>query len=209
MKKRKTRTSGEVTSTHQKWKPSTGPRCQRATIACPASATSPIPTENDAQKPSATRRSPRRRRIAKPPVTITASATKSHHDIGPLRKSSGFARPRPRMRKQRTSPTFDGLKTCSPRQQGAPFESQFHGAAPADEVLREQRDRRGADEDPRAAETPPVAVLCARHAKHEGDAVPGQHRARRPHEHALRPKYDRELEQRARPDREQNLRDRH
>jgi hypothetical protein len=33
MKKRKTSTSGDVTSTAQKWKPVTGPRCQRAVIA--------------------------------------------------------------------------------------------------------------------------------------------------------------------------------
>ena len=50
----------------------------------------------------------------KPPVTMIASASPIHHDIGPHQKSSGSARPRPRMRKQTTSPMFDGLKTCSP-----------------------------------------------------------------------------------------------
>src|SRR4029077_20685317 len=100
MKKKKTSTSGEVTSTDQKWKPVIGPRCQRAVIACPAAAITArpaanemqkargtdaektgSPAANEIQKPSATRSSPSRSRIAKAPTTITASASTSQSDI--------------------------------------------------------------------------------------------------------------------------------
>ena len=49
-----------------------------------------------------------------PPPTITTSATTIHASIGPHQKSSGSARSGPRIRKQRTSPKFDGLKMCRP-----------------------------------------------------------------------------------------------
>ena len=131
MKKRKTSTSGEVTSTDQKWKPVIGPRCQRALIACPAAATTARPAANEIQKPSATRKSPSRSRIAKAPTMMMASASTSQSDIGPHQKSSGAARVRPSARKQITSPMFDGLKMCDPRQASTYLESSATAAVPA------------------------------------------------------------------------------
>ena len=130
MKKRNTSTSGEVISTDQRWKPEIGPRCQRAVIECPASARMPMPTANDAQKPSATRSRCSRRRMAKPPLTMTTSASTSHADIGPHQKSSGAARFRPSARKQMTRPMFDGLKMCSPFQRSTCFERSEIAAVP-------------------------------------------------------------------------------
>ena len=92
MKKRNTSTSGEVTSTHHSWKPEIGPRCQRAVIVWPARASTPIAAANVTQKPSATRSSFSRRRMANPPATMIASASASQTDIGPHQKSSGAAR---------------------------------------------------------------------------------------------------------------------
>ncbi len=159
-------------STHQRWKPVIGPRCQRAVIACPASASTPMPTANDDPERRARRAAgAAAARIAKPPVTMTTSARTSHHDIGPHQKSSGAARFRPRTRKQMTRPMFDGLKMCSPRHLITYFESSETAAVPTK------------IHQPRSA--PPVAVRRAGDAQDEGDAVAGQHRARRPHEHAL------------------------
>ena len=81
-------------------------------------------------------------------------------------------------------------------------------AAPGDHVLREQRERGRADEDPPAAQAPPVAVLRARHAQDEGDAVAGEQGARRPHPDVLLAGGDRDLEHRAGDEREQDLGDR-
>ena len=130
MKKRKTSTSGEVMRIHQRWKPEIGPRCQRAVIVCPASARIPITIANVIQKPIATRSSFSRERIRNPPATMIASAIASQADIGPHQKSSGAARVRPRMRKQRTRPMFDGLKMCSPRHLITYFESSETAAVP-------------------------------------------------------------------------------
>jgi hypothetical protein len=116
MKKRKIRISGEVTSSHQKLQPEIGPRCQRAVMECPLNASTPIPSANVSQKPPAIRTRRSRDRIARPPTTISAIASASHRDIGPHQKSSGSARPFPRIRKQRTSPKLDGLKMWRPRQ---------------------------------------------------------------------------------------------
>jgi hypothetical protein len=123
MKKKKTSTSGDVIRIHQRFHPAIGPRCQRAVIWCPASASTPIPSANDAQNPSATRSRCSRRRIVNPPVTMIASASAIHHDIGPHQKSSGSARPRPRIRKHATRPMFEGLNTCSPFHLTTCFES--------------------------------------------------------------------------------------
>ena len=123
MKKKKTSTSGEVTRTHQNEKPWIGPRCQRAVIACPPSATRPMPTANAAQNESATRKSDNRRRIAKPALTMITSARAIHHDIGPHQKSSGSTRERPSARNTTTSPMLDGLKMCRPFHAITYFES--------------------------------------------------------------------------------------
>ena len=72
-----------------------------------------------------------RRRIASPPVTMIASASAIHGDIGPHQNSSGKARPLPRIRKQRTSPKFDGLKMCLPRNLITYFDSSETAAVPA------------------------------------------------------------------------------
>src|SRR5437899_3250781 len=123
MKKRKTSTSGEVRSAHQKYAPVIGPRCQRAYIACPVAASTAIPAANDSQNPTAIRSSLSRERISRPPVTITANEKSSHSETGPHQKSSGSARLRPSTRKQRTRPKFDGLKMCPPRKVITYFES--------------------------------------------------------------------------------------
>ena len=52
MKKRKTRISGEETSSHQNSAPSIGPTCQAAVIVCPLAASTPIPAANASQKPT-------------------------------------------------------------------------------------------------------------------------------------------------------------
>ena len=62
---------------------------------------------------------------------MIAVASPSHQDIGPHQKSSGSARLRPRMRKQRTRPKFDGLKTWPPRHTITYFESSDTAAVPA------------------------------------------------------------------------------
>src|SRR4051812_20229767 len=131
MKKRKTMTSGEVTSTHQKWLPVIGPRCQRAIISCPDAASTPIPTAKDAQKTRAMRSRCRRERITNPPVRMIARASAIHHDMGPHQKSSGSARVRPRARKQTTRPKLDGLNTWLPRHLITYFESSETAAVPA------------------------------------------------------------------------------
>ena len=130
MKKRNTSTSGEVTSTHHRWKPEIGPRCHRAVIVCPASASNPIAAANEAQNPTATRSSFSRPRMAKPPATMIASANASQTEVGPHQKSSGAARLRPSARKQTTRPMFDGLKMCSPRHRMTCFESSEIAAVP-------------------------------------------------------------------------------
>jgi hypothetical protein len=130
MKKRNTSTSGEVTSTHHSWNPEIGPRCQRAVIVCPASARIPITIAKVIQKPIATRSSFSRERMRKPPATMIASASASQADIGPHQKSSGAARVRPSRRKQRTRPTLEGLKMCSPRQRITCFESSDTAEVP-------------------------------------------------------------------------------
>ena len=68
--------------------------------------------------------------MAKPPVTMTASASASQTEVGPHQKSSGAARLRPSTRKQTTRPMFDGLKMCSPRQRMTYFESSEIAAVP-------------------------------------------------------------------------------
>src|SRR5579862_2026790 len=68
--------------------------------------------------------------MANPAVTMMTSAATSQPDIGPHQKSSGAARPRPRMRKQRTRPMLDGLKMCSPRQRITCFERSETAAVP-------------------------------------------------------------------------------
>src|SRR5437763_11512404 len=92
-----------------------GPRCQRAVTSCPAAASTASAPAKATQNESATRSSFRRDRIEKPPVTITASASTSHHDVGPHQKSSGSACDELSSRKHRTSPMFDGLKMWLPR----------------------------------------------------------------------------------------------
>ncbi len=68
--------------------------------------------------------------MAKPPVTMTTSASASHAEVGPHQKSSGAARFRPSARKQMTRPMFDGLKMCSPRHLITCFERSETAAVP-------------------------------------------------------------------------------
>ena len=125
---------------------------------------------------------------------MITSARASHGDIGPHQNASGSARVAPSSTKQRTRPKFDGLKKWLP--------------APLDHVLREDRHRGRAGEDPPALHAPPVAVLGAGNAQDEGDAVARQERARRPHDHALAAERDRELDHRAGEERDEDLGDR-
>ncbi len=131
MKNRKTRISGEKTSARQKAASEIGPRCQRAVIAWPLAASTAIPPANAIQKPAASPTRWRRLRIANPPVTMIASASASHTDIGPHQKSSGSAYAEPRIRKQATSPKFDGLKMCRPFHTTMYLESSDTAAVPA------------------------------------------------------------------------------
>ena len=90
---------------------------------------------------------------------------------------------------------FAGLNTCR--------------AAESDHVLREERDKAAvpAKIHP-AVRAPPVPGLRPRHAQDEGDAVPGEERARRPDKHAVAPDDYGDFEERARHDRDQDLSDR-
>ena len=194
MKKRKTRISGEKARTRQKYQSETGPRCQRAVMSCPLAASTAMLATNVTQKVMAMCSSRSRRRIAKPPAMMIASASASQGDIGPHQNSSGSACSGPSSRKQRTSPKFDGLKMWPP--------------AELDQVLREQRDGSRAGEDPPAVHAPPVAVLRPRHAEDEGDAVAGQERACRPEDHVLAPERDPHLEHGAGQQRDEDLGDR-
>ena len=81
-------------------------------------------------------------------------------------------------------------------------------APEADQVLREDRDGRRAREDPPALHAPPVTVLGAGYPQDERDAVPGQERARGPHDHALPAKRDPELDHSGGEQRDEDLRDR-
>ena len=131
MKKRKTRISGDVTSTRHSSQPVIGPRCHAAVISCPAAATTPSPTANVSQKPAAITSRWSRDTIASPPPTIRTSARASQTDTGPHQNGSGSARSGPKATKQRTRPKLDGLKTCRPRNVITYLESSPTAAAPA------------------------------------------------------------------------------
>ena len=194
MKNRKTRISGEKASTRQKYQSETGPTCQRAVIAWPLAASTAMHATNETQKPIAIPKRCRRRRIASPPATMIAIA---EHEP----------------RRHRAPPELERVGELGAEEQEAEDEPEVRGvedvtAPEDDQVLREQRDGRGRREDPPAVRAPPVAVLGARHAEDEGDAVPGQQRARRPEDHVLAPERDPHLEHRAGQQRDQDLRDR-
>ena len=110
MKKRKTRISGENARTRQKYQSETGPRCQRAVMSWPLAASTAMLATKVTQKVTAMCSSRSRRRIAKPPPMMIASASASQDPIGPHQNSSGSASSGPSSRKQRTSPKFEGLK---------------------------------------------------------------------------------------------------
>ena len=194
MKKRKTRTSGDVTSVHQSSKPTIGPTCHAAVMTCPLAASTPIPAAKASQNPTAIPVRCSRPRIAKPPATMIASASTSAGETGPHQKARGSARSGPSRRKQGTRPKFEGLKMWRPRNWIRYFESNAIAEV--------------ASEDPAAFGAPPVAVLGPRHAEDERDAVSGQQRARGPHEHALSPESDPDLEDRRGEHRDEDLGDR-
>ncbi len=110
-------------------------------------------------------------------------------------------------------PQRQRIRTLGAEQQEAEHEAEVRRvedvlSSNPDEVLREQSDRGRRREDPGAVHAPPVAVLGAGHTKDEGDAVAGQEGARGPHEHALGSERDRDLEDRGREERNEDLRDR-
>ena len=86
---------------------------------------------NDTQNATAITIRCRRIRIARPPTTMIASASASHGVIGPHQKSSGSACSGPSSRKQRTSPKFDGLKMCEPRNLMKYLDNSDTAAVPA------------------------------------------------------------------------------
>ena len=131
MKKRKTRISGDETSSHQNSAPSIGPTCHAAVIVCPLAASTPIPAANASQNPTAIPTRCRRRRMRNPPATMSTSAMTSAGESGPHQSASGSARCAPRSRKQRTRPKFDGLKMCRPRTRIRYFESNATAEVPA------------------------------------------------------------------------------
>ncbi len=110
MKKRKTRISGEKARTRQKYQSETGPTCQFAVMSWPLAAITAMLAVKVTQKVTAMCSSRSRRRIAKPPPMMIASARASQNDIGPHQNASGSACSGPSSRKQRTSPKFEGLK---------------------------------------------------------------------------------------------------
>ncbi len=74
---------------------------------------------------------PQPRRITKPPVTMIASASTIHADIGPHQKSSGSARLRSEHEEEQHETDVRGLKTCRPRKRMRYFESRETAAVPA------------------------------------------------------------------------------
>ena len=131
MKKRKTRISGEVTRSHQNSLPSIGPTCQGAVMVWPLAARTAMPAANATQKPTATPTRCSRRRMRKPPTTMSTSANTREGESGPHQSASGSARDAPRSRKQRTRPKFDGLNTCRPRTRIRYFDSSEIADVPA------------------------------------------------------------------------------
>ena len=114
---------------------------------------------------------------------------------------------------QRAPPEGERIRALRTQEQEAEHEPEVRRvedvpSANPDEVLGEQRDRGRSREDPPAVHAPPVTMLGARHAQHEGDAVSGQEGTRRPHEHALAAERDRDLEDPGDRERDQDLRDR-
>jgi hypothetical protein len=115
-------------------------------------------------------------------------------------------------RRQRRPPEVERLGETGREEQEAQDEPDVRGvedvaSADADDVLREQGDRRHSCEDPPPAQAPPVAVLRSGDAQDERDAVAGQQGARRPHDHALPAERDRDLEHRAGAERDEDLGD--
>ena len=96
-----------------------------------------MPAAKVSQKPTAIWVRWSRPRIAKPPVTMIASASTSAGDSGPHQNASGSARSGPSSRKIGTRPKFDGLKMWRPRNVMRYFESSADGG--------------GRGEDPRAS----------------------------------------------------------
>ena len=122
-----------------------------------------------------------RERITSPPATMIASASDEP-------------------RRHRRPPELERLRAARSEQQEEEHETEVRGVedVPAAErgsgTWRAVRRPRPPAKihDPRSA--PPVAVLGARHAQDEGDAVSRQECARGPHDHVLAPEGDPELE---------------
>ena len=116
-------------------------------------------------------------------------------------------------RRHRPPPECERVRALGAEEQEAEDEPEVRGvedvaAAEVDQVLREQRHGRSPGEDPPAVQAPPVAVLRARDAQDECDAVPGEERARGPHEHVLAPQRDPHFEHCAGQQRDEDLGDR-
>ena len=170
MKKRKTRTSGDVTSSHQRSKPAIGPRCHGAVISWPAAASTATPAANVSQNPD------------RDPHELEA-----REDLQPAADDQHERERQPHG--HRPPPERQRVGVLGPEQDEAEDEAEVRRVedvppAERDHVLREERHRGGAGEDPPAVRAPPVPVLGSRHAEDERDAVPRQERARGPHEDA-------------------------
>ena len=116
-------------------------------------------------------------------------------------------------RRHRPPPEVERVRAELSEREEAHDEPEVRGiedvpAVDLDHVLREKRDGRRSGEDPRAVQAPPVAVLRSGHAQDEGDAVAREERARGPHEDLMAKERDSDLEDGARPQGYEDLRDR-
>ena len=154
-----------------------------------------MPAANTTQNPIAIPSRWSRRRMARPPITISAIAI-----------ASAAAKHRP-------PPEVEWLGARTAQEHEAENEADVRrvedvAAVIPDQVLGEQRDRRRPGEDPPPVHAPPVPVHRARDPKDERDTVSGEEQARRPDDRVLLPEGDRGLEHRAHEQRDQDLGDR-
>ena len=176
--------------------PVIGPRCQRAVIACPLAASTPDACRE--REPEADR-DPQQVEPAEDREAAGDDEGEGERQPGatsaPTRSRAGSARVAAEHQEAEHEPEVRRVEDVPARGIGSTyFESSETAAVPG--------------EDPPAVQAPPVAVLGARDAEDERDAVAGQERARRPHDHVLPAEGDRDLEHRAGEERDEDLRDR-
>ena len=137
-------------------------------------------------------RTARRTQIA--PTRITARAAMTGRSSGPHQRYCGKTWTGPDDEQHPDDPDIRGVEAVAP--------------AGPHRVLHEQRPERREDEEVDPVQAPPVAVLGARRAQDERDAVAGQQRAGGPREDALALERHGRVDDRADADRHEDLRDR-